>query len=75
MSLDADNTFVPKLFEALYWISMIAMSLVLAAITVALFITGFKFIKNSRKGLGIGCIVFSILAASMVTLMVNKQFF
>jgi hypothetical protein len=63
------------LFEVLYWFAMIAMSLVLAAITVAVFLFGFKAIKTSRKGLGIGCIIFSVVAAGMVVLMVNKQFF
>lgn len=54
---------------------MIAMSLVLAAITVTVFLFGFKAIKTSSKGLGISCIVFSVVAAGMVVLMVNKQFF
>ncbi|GIO86685.1 hypothetical protein J25TS5_36170 [Paenibacillus faecis] len=63
------------LFEILYWIAMIAMSLVLAGITVLLFITGLKFAKGSRKGLGAGCILFSMVAAGMVVLMVDRQFF
>lgn len=54
---------------------MIAMSLVLAGITVALFLTGLKMAKTTRKGLGIGCIVFSLAAASLVVMMVNRQFF
>lgn len=62
-------------FEVLYWFAMIAMSLVLAAITVLLFITGLKFAKGSRKGLGAGCIVFSLVAACMVFIMVERQFF
>ncbi len=63
------------MFEVLYWFAMIAMSLVLAGITVALFLTGIKMAKTARKGLGIGCIVFSLVAASMVVMMVNRQFF
>ncbi|WMT40241.1 hypothetical protein RE628_23730 [Paenibacillus sp. D2_2] len=63
------------LFEVLYWFAMIAMSLVLAAITVAVFLFGFKAIKTLRKGLGISCIIFSVVAAGMIVLMVNKQFF
>ena len=59
----------------LYWFAMIAMSLMLAAITVLLFITGLKFAKGPRKGLGAGCIVFSLAAACMVVMMVDKQFF
>ncbi|RUT48803.1 hypothetical protein EJP82_01810 [Paenibacillus anaericanus] len=66
---------MPTLFEILYWFAMIAMSLVLAAITVALCVIGFKFIKDSRKGLGLGCILFSLVSTSMIILMVNKQFF
>ncbi|RCX19681.1 hypothetical protein DFP94_104134 [Fontibacillus phaseoli] len=64
-----------KLFEVLYWFAMIAMSLVLAAITVLLFFTGFRFMKGTRKGLGAGCILFSLVAACMVAFMVEKQFF
>jgi hypothetical protein len=74
-TLEADGSFVPGLFEVLYWVAMIAMSLVLAAITVGLCVIGVKFMKDSRKGLGLGCIIFSLVAASMVTLMINMQFF
>ncbi|GGG01368.1 hypothetical protein [Paenibacillus aceti] len=63
------------LFEVLYWIAMVAMSLVLAAITVAMFLFGFKAIKTARKGLGISWIAFSVVAAGMVVLMINRQFF
>ncbi|WP_068783367.1 hypothetical protein [Paenibacillus phocaensis] len=70
-----DSSFEAALFEVLYWFAMIAMSLVLAGITVALFLTGIKMAKTARKGLGIGCIVFSLVAASMVVMMVNRQFF
>lgn len=63
------------LFGVLYWFGMVAMSLVLAAITVIVFLFGFKAIKTSSKELGISCIVFSVVAAGMVVLMVNKQFF
>lgn len=63
-----------SLFEVLYWFAMIAMSLVLAGITVALFLTGLKMVKSSRKGLGAGCIAFSLVAAVMIFLMVDRQF-
>ncbi len=69
------ETTMENMFEILYWFAMIAMSLMLAAITVMLFITGFKFAKGSRKGLGAGCIAFSLVAAGMVVFMVEKQFF
>lgn len=68
------SSFEASLFEVLYWFAMIAMSLVLAGITVALFLTGLKMVKSSRKGLGAGCIVFSLVAAVMVFLMVDRQF-
>ncbi|WP_055105858.1 hypothetical protein [Paenibacillus ihumii] len=64
-----------SLFEVLYWIAMIAMSLVLIAITVAVFAIGIKFIKNSRRLLGGGSILFSFIAAAMIILMLQKQFF
>lgn len=69
-----EDKTMEKLFEILYWFAMIAMSLMLAAITVMLFITGLKFAKGSRKGLGAGCIAFSLVAAVMVFFMVERQF-
>ncbi|MFC7678248.1 hypothetical protein [Paenibacillus sp. GCM10028914] len=63
------------LFEVLYWIAMVGMSISLVAITVLIFVIGFKFIKDKRRGLGAGCIAFSLVAASMIVLMLNKQFF
>jgi len=63
------------LFEVLYWIAMIGMSLALAAVTVVIFVLGFRFIKDKRRGLGAGCIVFSLVAAAMVVLMLNDTFF
>ena len=68
------SSFEASLFEVLYWFAMIAMSLVLAGITVALFLTGLKMVKSSRKGLGAGCIAFSLVAAVMIFLMVDRQF-
>jgi len=50
------------------------MSISLAAVTIGIFAIGFKFIKDKRKGLGTGCIVFSLLAAAMIVLMVNHTF-
>ncbi|GIP24038.1 MULTISPECIES: hypothetical protein [Paenibacillus] len=64
-----------QLFGLLYWIAMIAMSLVLVAVTIAVFAIGIRFIKDSRRGLGSSCIAFSVLAAGMICLMLNKQFF
>lgn len=63
------------LFEVLYWIAMVGMSISLIAITVLIFVIGFKFIKDKRRGLGAGCIAFSLIAASMILFMLNKQFF
>lgn len=62
------------IIEVLYWFGMVAMSLMLAAITVLLFISGIKFTRERRKGLGIGSIIFSLVAAGMVILMINRQF-
>lgn len=63
------------LFEILYWIAIVGMSVALAAITVLIFVMGFKFIKDKRRGLGAGCIVFSLVAAGMIVLMLNDTFF
>ncbi|AOZ92000.1 hypothetical protein [Paenibacillus crassostreae] len=63
-----------QLFEILYWIAIVGMSAVLALVTVMIFAIGFKFIKSKRSILGLGCMVFSILAASMIVLMVDHTF-
>lgn len=63
-----------EFFGVLYWIGMIGMSLALIVTTVVIFALGFKFIKDSRKGLGTSCIAFSILASAMLVLMVNRTF-
>lgn len=63
------------LFEVLYWIATIAMSVAFAAITILIFVMGFKFIKDKRRGLGIGCIVFSLVAGGMIVVMLNDTFF
>lgn len=63
------------LFEILYWIAMIGMSISLVGITIFIFVLGFKFIKDKRRALGAGCIAFSLVAASMIVFMLNKQFF
>ncbi|MBP2002080.1 hypothetical protein J2Z69_003137 [Paenibacillus shirakamiensis] len=64
-----------QIFTLLYWIAMIAMSIVLIGVTVGVFAIGIHFMKNTRKGLGSSCIVFSLISAGMITLMLNKQFF
>ncbi|GIO94974.1 hypothetical protein MKY48_28565 [Paenibacillus sp. FSL W8-0187] len=63
------------LFEVLYWIAIVGMSIALAAVTVLIFAMGFKFIKDKRRGLGAGCIIFSLVAAGMIVLMLNDTFF
>ncbi|MNO34418.1 hypothetical protein D3C76_244520 [compost metagenome] len=73
--MNTDSSIAPALFKVLYWFSMIAMSLVLAAITVVLFLFGIRTLKGPRKALGVGCILFSLIAACMVVLMINRQFF
>ncbi|GIO43447.1 MULTISPECIES: hypothetical protein [Paenibacillus] len=70
MALEKEGAII----EVLYWFGMVAMSLMLAAITVLLFITGIKFTRSNRKGLGVGSIIFSLVAAVMVILMINRQF-
>ncbi|GIP59977.1 hypothetical protein QNH46_19785 [Paenibacillus woosongensis] len=70
-----ETDFTASLFGVLYWVAMIAMSLVLIAITVAVFAIGIKFIKSSRKLLGGGSILFSLIAAAMIIVMVKRQFF
>ncbi|MDR0268272.1 hypothetical protein [Paenibacillus sp.] len=63
-----------EFFKVLYWIGMIGMSITLVAITIGIFAIGFKFIKDKRKGLGTGCIVFSLIAAALIVFMVNHTF-
>ncbi|HEY2494220.1 MAG TPA: hypothetical protein VGI33_15110 [Paenibacillus sp.] len=63
-----------QLFEVLYWIAIVGMSATLALTTVLIFAIGFNFIKKKRSILGMSCIAFSIVAASMVVLMINHTF-
>lgn len=63
-----------ELFEVLYWIAMVGMSVVLAGITVLVCALGVKFIRDRRRALGAGCIAFSLGAAAMIALMVNHTF-
>ncbi|WP_110931479.1 hypothetical protein [Paenibacillus bouchesdurhonensis] len=72
--MNTDHSFTASFFEILYGVAMVGMSLVLIAITVAVFAIGIKFIKNSRKLLGSGSILFSIIATAMIVLMIQKQF-
>jgi hypothetical protein len=63
-----------QFFEVLYWVAMIAMSVVLAGTTILVCALGFKFIKDRRRVLGASCIAFSLMAAAMVVFMVNYKF-
>lgn len=64
------------LFEVLYWIATVSMSIVFVAITVLIFVMGFKFIiKDKRRGLGAGCIAFSLVAGGMIYVMLHDTFF
>ncbi|WP_438347204.1 hypothetical protein ACP8HI_16020 [Paenibacillus sp. FA6] len=63
-----------QFFEILYWIAIVGMSAVLALVTLLIFAIGFKFIKSKRSILGLSCIAFSIVSATMIVLMVNHTF-
>ncbi|MFF2911065.1 hypothetical protein [Paenibacillus sp. NPDC057934] len=63
-----------QFFEVLYWVAMIAMSVVLAGTTLMVCAIGFKFIKDRRRVLGASCIAFSLVAAGMIVFMVNYKF-
>lgn len=63
-----------QFFTVMYWIATIGISAVLVVTTVLICALGFKFMKNSRKVLGASCIAFSLLAASMLVLMINRTF-
>lgn len=64
-----------QFFEILYWIAIVGMSVALVAVTALIFVIGFKFMRSNRKGLGVGCIAFSLVAGGMIVLMLNKTFF
>lgn len=66
--------FMAELFEVLYWVAMVGMTVVLAGITVLVCALGFKFIKDRRRVLGTGCIAFSLGAAALVVFMINFKF-
>ncbi|WNS43313.1 hypothetical protein [Paenibacillus sp. MMS20-IR301] len=63
-----------QLFEILYWLAMIGMSVVLAGTTVLVCLLGFKFIRDRRRVLGAGCIAFSLGAAALIVFMINLKF-
>ncbi|MNC47528.1 hypothetical protein D3C81_1566150 [compost metagenome] len=63
-----------QLFEILYWIAMIGMSVVLAGTTILVCALGFKFIKDRRRILGASCIAFSLGAAALIVFMINFKF-
>lgn len=63
-----------QLFEVLYWVAMIGMSVVLAGTTILVCALGFKFIKDRRRVLGASCIAFSLGAAALVVFMINYKF-
>lgn len=63
-----------QLFEVLYWVAMIGMSVVLAGTTILVCALGFKFIKDRRRILGASCIAFSMGAAALIVFMINFKF-
>nr|WP_280521427.1 hypothetical protein [Paenibacillus mangrovi] len=58
----------------MYWIAIVGASISLAAVTVGIFAIGIKFMKDKRRAVGAGCIVFSLIAAAMIVFMVNHTF-
>jgi hypothetical protein len=63
-----------QFFEVLYWVAMLGMSIVLAGTTILICAIGLKFIKDRRRALGAGCIVFSLGAAALIVFMINYKF-
>lgn len=63
-----------QLFEIIYWVAMIGMSVVLAGTTILVCALGFKFIKDRRRILGASCIAFSVGAAALIVFMINFKF-
>ncbi|ASA23968.1 hypothetical protein [Paenibacillus donghaensis] len=63
-----------QLFEILYWVAMVGMSVVLAGIAVLVCALGFRFIRDRRPVLGAGCVAFSLGAAALVVFMINYKF-
>ncbi|AIQ20303.1 hypothetical protein NSS79_28720 [Paenibacillus sp. FSL L8-0436] len=63
-----------QLFEVLYWVAMVGMSVVLAGTTILVCALGFKFIKDRRRVLGASCIAFSMGAAALIVFMINFKF-
>ncbi|WP_042197819.1 hypothetical protein [Paenibacillus camerounensis] len=63
-----------QLFEVLYRLAMIGMSVVLAGTTILVCALGFRFIRDRRPFLGAGCIAFSLAAAALIIFMVHYKF-
>ncbi|WP_413373472.1 hypothetical protein [Paenibacillus taichungensis] len=62
-------------FKSLYGVAYFAISIVLVAITVLLFVTGIRlFMKKSNRGFAISCILFACFIVFIIVVMLTTPF-
>ncbi|MCM3291949.1 hypothetical protein M3661_17650 [Paenibacillus sp. MER 180] len=61
-------------YEALYWIAIVSMSVVLVLANVGILAIGFQFWRKHRRVLGTACWLFSVFCFYLISIMINKTF-
>ncbi|OPA80041.1 hypothetical protein BVG16_04630 [Paenibacillus selenitireducens] len=60
--------------QGLYSISYYAMAIILALVTIAIFIVGVKMLIDRKRGIGTAFVTFAVLATGMIYAMLNMKF-
>ncbi|BFH12174.1 hypothetical protein WJ0W_000430 [Paenibacillus melissococcoides] len=61
-------------FEVLYWIAIVGMSVVLVLVNAGILALGFQFWKKQHRLLGAGCWLFSLFCFYLIAIMIDKTF-
>lgn len=62
-------------FKSLYGVAYFAMSIVLVAVTVLLFVIGIRlFIKKRNRGFALSCIIFACFIVFIIVVMFTTPF-
>lgn len=63
-----------QLVQQLYSFSYYAMAIILALVTIAIFIVGVKMFVDRKRGIGTAFVAFAFLATGMIYAMLNLKF-
>ncbi|MCM3338953.1 hypothetical protein M3650_09995 [Paenibacillus sp. MER TA 81-3] len=74
MKMGATVMTTAAVFEVLYWVAIVSMSVVLVLVNVGILAIGFQFWKKHKRVLGIGCWLFSLFCFYLISIMINKTF-